>query len=39
MEYTHFVSVAGLVCNAVSCFNFKKEPFEVVTEEKYTVGR
>jgi aminoglycoside 6-adenylyltransferase len=26
-------------CNAVSCFNFKKEPFEVVAEEKYTVGR
>ncbi len=39
MEYTHFVSVAGLVCNdKVSCFNFTREPFEVVTEGKYTVG-
>ncbi len=75
VEYTHFVSVAGLVCNdkdeslrvkwvkkdealelvtfpltrkrlenmlaaddKVSCFNFIREPFEVVTEGKYTVG-
>ena len=27
------------VGNTVNCFNFKKEPFEVVAEEKYTVGR
>ena len=25
--------------NMVSCFNFKREPFEVVAEEKYLVGR
>ena len=25
--------------NAVCCFNFKKEPFEVVTEGKYNIGR
>ena len=25
--------------DTVKCFNFKKEPFEVITEGKYTVGR
>ena len=25
--------------NKVSCFNFKREPFEVVAEEKYIAGR
>ena len=25
--------------NTVSCFNFKREPFEIVKEDKYTVGR
>ncbi|WP_196805287.1 NUDIX domain-containing protein [Butyrivibrio sp. NC3005] len=25
--------------DTVKCFNFKKEPFEVVAEEKYTVRR
>ncbi|MCR5754136.1 MAG: NUDIX domain-containing protein [Acetatifactor sp.] len=25
--------------NKVSCFNFKREPFEVIVEDKYSVGR
>ena len=27
------------VDNKVSCFNFKREPFEIVAEGKFTVGR
>ncbi len=25
--------------DTISCFNFIREPFEVITEGKYTVGR